>query len=95
MSVIPKFLSRVGDANLFGGKLTVGAKSVFASGLPVATHPNITTPHPFGFHHKAAKTILTPSDATIFVEGKPVVKVGTPTTCGDPIMQGAPTIIVP
>ena len=92
---MPVFLSRVGDDNGIGGKLTIGAKSVFAAGLPVATHPNVISPHPGGFRHKLAKTIVTPSDATIFVEGKPLVKVGTPTTCGHPIVTGAPTIIVP
>lgn len=95
MSILPSFLSRLGDDNGVGGKLTIFAKSVIAEGFPVATHPNILTPHPGGPHHAAAKTIFKPTDATIIVEGKPIVKVGTLTTCGHPIMSGATTIIVP
>lgn len=92
---MPSFLSRIGDSNGVGGKLTVGAKTVFASGLPVALNPNIITPHPGGFHHKVSKTIIKPTDATVIVEGQPVVRVGTPTTCGHVIATGAKTIILP
>lgn len=91
---MPSFLSRVGDVNTVGGKLIRGAKTVIASGLPVAINPSPVTSHPFGKHHKVSKTIVTPTDATVFVEGQPVVKVGTPTTCRHVISTGAKTIIV-
>lgn len=90
---MPGPLSRIGDDNGFGGKLVRGAKTVFASGLPVALNPSPVTPHPWGFSHKVAKTII-PTVPTVFVEGNPVVNVGTATTCGHPIVTGANTIIV-
>lgn len=92
---MPKPISRVGDSNIVGGKLTVGAKSVIASGMPVALNPNVVTPHPSGFHHKAAKTIVGLNDFTVLVEGRPVVRLGTKTTCGHPIVTGAITVLVP
>ena len=92
---MPGFLSRLGDNNGIGGKLVRTAKSVIPSGLPVAISPGPITPHPGGFHHKAAKTIVTPKDATVIAEGFPVVKSGTLTTCGHPIITGTKTIIVP
>lgn len=92
---MPSFLSRVGDVNNAGGKLLRGAKTVFAVGLPVALNPSPVTPHPYGKHHKVSKTIVKPTDATIIVEGQPVVRVGTPTTCGHVIATGAKTIILP
>jgi uncharacterized Zn-binding protein involved in type VI secretion len=92
---MPGFLSRLGDNNGIGGKLVRTAKSVIASGLPVALNPGPVTPHPGGFHHKAAKTIVGPTDMSVIVEGFPVVKTGTKTTCGHPIITGTKTIIVP
>ena len=38
-------LSRVGDMNLFGGKIINGAKTVIANGKQVGLHPSLITPH--------------------------------------------------
>lgn len=90
---MPGFLSRVGDNNGVGGKLIRGAKTVIASGLPAALNVSPITPHPGGLTHKSAKTIPTPS--TVIIEGSPIIKTGTKTTCGHPIITGSKTIIVP
>ena len=92
---MPRPISRFGDNNGVGGFLTRCAKTVIASGKPVALGPNPITPHPGGFHHKVSKTIVMPTDLTVLVEGQPVVGVGTKTTCGHPIVTGAITVIIP
>lgn len=90
---MPSYLSRVGDHNGIGGKLIRGAKTVIAAGRPAALNPSPITPHPAGPAHKIAKTIPTPS--TVIIEGSPIVKSGTMTTCKHSIITGSVTIIVP
>jgi uncharacterized Zn-binding protein involved in type VI secretion len=87
-------LSRVGDMNLFGGKIINGAKTVIANGKQVGLHPSLITPHfPFKKLHLLAFT--TGGSPTVFAEGKPVLKVGTSATCGHSIVIGSPNVFVP
>lgn len=90
---MPGFLSRIGDINTGKGRLLRGARTVFASGKNVALNSSPLTPHPAGARHKVSKTIPRPS--SIIIEGNPIVKVGTTTTCNHRILQGDRTIIVP
>ena len=85
-------LSRKGDANNGGGKLLTGAKTVFANGIAVSIHVSDISPHGPGPHAKAKTTDGSPS---VFVEGKPVVRVGSGNTCGHKIVQGSPNVNVP
>ncbi len=85
-------LSRLGDTNGVGGKLTVGASSVFINGIPAAVHTNTISAHsPFGRAHPphaAAKTTGGVT-STVFIEGKPVVMKGTSTSCGHSITDAS------
>lgn len=86
-------ISRVGDTNAVGGKIIRGAKTVVANGIPVGLHVSAITPHPAGPTHKASVT--TTGSPTVFVEGMPVLRVGSTSTCGHPIIIGSPNIEVP
>jgi len=87
-------LSRVGDANLFGGMIIKGASTVIANGKKVGLHPSLITPHfPFKKLHLLAFT--TGGSPTVFAEGKPVLKVGSSATCGHSIVIGSPNVFVP
>ena len=91
-------LSRVGDQNQAGGKIQDGAGTVFANGLQVGLHTSGVTPHaPWSRKahppHRSSKT--TSGSPTVYAEGKPVLKVGSGTTCGHSIAQGSPDIEVP
>ncbi len=86
-------LSRIGDTNQVGGQIIRGAGTVFANGIPVGLHVSPITPHPAGPKHKASVTIT--ASPTVFVEGQPVLRVGTVTSCGHIIITGSPTIDVP
>jgi uncharacterized Zn-binding protein involved in type VI secretion len=90
-------LSRMGDANTTGGKITRGAGTVFANGIAVGLHVSGITPHaPYGRPHpphKAAKT--TDGSPTVICEGVPVLRVGSGNTCGHKIVQGSPDVNVP
>lgn len=90
-----KPISRVGDANQAGGKLTMGAFTVFANGKPVATHPSFITPHPPHKDPRHNCAFTTSGSLTVFAQGKPVVRVGTGNTCGHTIIQGSKDIFVP
>lgn len=85
-------LSRKGDKNNAGGQIVRGASTVFANGKPVALHVSDITPHGSG-PHKVAKT--TQGSPTVFCEGVPVLREGSPNTCGHKIVQGSQDISVP
>jgi uncharacterized Zn-binding protein involved in type VI secretion len=89
-------LSRKGDRNTTGGKITRGASTVVCNGIPVGLHVSPITPHsprPKRQPHKAAKT--TNGSPTVFCEGLPVLRVGSGNTCGHKIVQGSPNVNVP
>lgn len=84
-------ISRVGDATEAGGTLMTGAEGVFINGIPVALHVCQVTPHaPWGRphppHHVSRTTDGSPS---VFAEGKPVVRIGSGTTCGHKVIGGS------
>jgi len=86
--------SRIGDINSAGGKILRGAKSVFISGLPAGLHVSSVTPHlPFKNPHKASFTVT--GSPTVFCENAPLLRVGSQTTCGHPIVQGSLTVRCP
>lgn len=95
MLSVPKPLSRVGDMNQAGGKILRGAKTVFATYLPVGIQPSPISPHPPFDHLHSVATTLPINAPTVFVEGFPVIRVGTLCSCGHPIAQGSLTVLVP
>jgi|TARA_X000001036_G_scaffold389805_1_gene387085 uncharacterized Zn-binding protein involved in type VI secretion len=91
---MPK-LSRKDDKNTTGGKILKGAESVFAVGKPVGLHVSEISPHkpkPKEKPHKSAKT--TEGSPTVFVEGKPVLYLGSGNDCKHKIVEGADTVFV-
>lgn len=89
-------LSRQGDVNSAGGKILRGASSVVANGKPVGLHTSTISPHaPFGKPHPPhAAASTTSGSSTVFVEGQPVLMVGSGVSCGHNIIQGSPDIDV-
>ena len=91
-------ISRVGDKNQAGGSIKDGAGTVYANGIKVGLHTSSITPHaPFArrAHPPHADSKTTSGSSTVYAEGKPVLKVGSGTTCGHSIAQGSPDIEVP
>jgi uncharacterized Zn-binding protein involved in type VI secretion len=90
-------ISRVGDANETGGKITGGAGTVFANGKKVGQLGNTLTPHaPFGRPHPPHKdATITTASSTVYADGKPVAKVGSGNSCGHSIVEGSPNVNVP
>jgi uncharacterized Zn-binding protein involved in type VI secretion len=87
-------VSRLGDINTTGGKILRGAKSVFINGLPAGLNVSPITPHkPFNGPHKASSTVT--GSPTVFCENAPVLRVGSITTCGHPIIQGSLNVFCP
>lgn len=90
-------LSRLNDTNNAGGKIMNGASSVECNGIPVGLHVSQMSPHaPYGKRHpphRAAKT--TSASPSVFVENKPVLRVGSGNTCGHTINKGSPDVEVP
>ena len=89
---------RIGDANIAGGlAVGAGAPSVFINGRPACVPFTQVTPHPCCgvpgcFKHCVAKTTL--GSSKVRVEGKPLVYVGSPDTCGHPRAQGSRNVTV-
>jgi uncharacterized Zn-binding protein involved in type VI secretion len=82
-------LSRVGDQCSGGGKIVNGAGTVFANGIAVGLHVSSITSHDDGPHRNASTTSGSP---TVFVEGKPVLRVGSSISCGHSVTQGSPDV---
>lgn len=89
--------SRLGDANTVGGKIMNGAKTVYINGQPAGLHVSQITPHsPWGKPHpphSASRT--TEGSPTVYVEGKPLLRKGSGTTCGHPIAEGSSDVFCP
>ena len=93
-SIIGRGASRIGDINSAGGRILRGAKSVLISGLPAGLHVSPVTPHlPFNGPHRASFTVT--GSPTVFCEYSPLLRVGSVTTCGHPIVQGSLTVRCP
>ena len=90
-------VSRVGDVNSAGGKLTRGASTVFLDGKPVALHTSPVTPHqPWGTPHPPHNNSVTTSGSgTVICEGSPVVRIGSTTSCGHSIVGGSESTTAP
>ena len=85
------------------GFVAVGAKTVYANGLPVALlgsqctyHGNPNNPKAPGFNPLCAHSAVTKGSPTVYVEGVPVARLGDVTLCGHFILgpSAAPNIIV-
>lgn len=85
-------MSRLGDTNQAGGKITRAARSVFCNGIGVGLHVSPISPHGPGTHASAKTTEGSP---TVFAEGDPVLRIGSGNTCGHSIVQGSKNVFVP
>ena len=83
------------DKNQMGGAIMHGAGTVFANGLPVGLHCSPITPHFPYIIPTHLYAVTTNGSPTVFVEGQPVLRVGSGNTCGDTIIEGSPNIFVP
>jgi len=91
-------ISRLNDKNTTGGKIQKGASTVFANGVAVGLHgPSPITPHDPSNQspHQQAKT--TEGSPSVFAEGLPVLRIGTPNDCGcgHKIVDGSEDVFVP
>lgn len=90
--------SRLGDTNAEGGKILHGADTVFINGQPAGLHVSEITPHaPWRRKshppHRSSKT--TEGSPSVIVEGQPLLRIGSSTTCGHPIVQGSSDVFCP
>lgn len=75
----------------------MGASTVLVNGRPLV-YPGVSvTPHPCcgspgcGIHCSASTS---GGSSTVFVEGKPVIRVGDSDTCGHARAQGSPNVYI-
>jgi uncharacterized Zn-binding protein involved in type VI secretion len=65
------------------GIIEIGALSVFATGLPVATVGDPLTPHQYTkFNPQCKLAFVATGNPTVLVEGRPVAFLGSKCTCG-------------
>ncbi len=87
-------ISRKGDKNSAGAPLLRGAGTVYACGEPVALHSSPVASHRRTSSHKRSKT--TSASPTVYADGSPVVREGSSTSCGHPIVAaGGVNVYVP
>lgn len=82
-------VSRVGDADSGGGRVTAGVDSVIVNGRPIAVNGNPVSGHGRS-PHSSPRTAggLT----TVLAGGVPVTRVGDADTCGHARAQGSPNV---
>jgi uncharacterized Zn-binding protein involved in type VI secretion len=89
---------RIGDPNSAGGAAVgAGASSVRINGRPACTPGTGVTPHPCCgrpgcIKHCAAKTTI--GSRRVLVEGKPLIYVGSPDSCGHSRALGSRDVII-
>ena len=89
---------RRGDPNSAGGVVTGPcAPSVSVKGRPVSVPGDRVTAHPCCprprcIKHCKARTTI--GSRTVFAEGKPIVYVGSPDSCGHPRALGSNNVFV-
>lgn len=95
---MPGLVCRVGDKNAAGGVILNGDPSVLVNFRPVATLGSKVTPHPCcgaeGCPPVHCAALTTSSNATVLVNGKPIVTFGDVDTCGHPRLLGSKDVIV-
>ena len=89
---MPK-IARKDDTTVGKGMVVTVASTVFANGIAVGIHTSDIAKHPGGGKHNASKT--TEGSPTVFADGKPVLRVGSGSTCGHKVNQGSPDVFVP
>jgi uncharacterized Zn-binding protein involved in type VI secretion len=82
-----KPVCRLGDINTGLGKAIATSKTVYANFLPVALVGNMLTPHIKGPRHAVARIIT--GSPTVFVEGRPVARFGSISSCGHKMITGS------
>jgi uncharacterized Zn-binding protein involved in type VI secretion len=90
-------ISRQGDKNQAGGAIMRGSGSVFVNGKPVGLHVSQITPHaPWGRPHPPHDAaVTTDGSPTVFVDGVPVLRIGSGNSCGHSIVEGSGDVFVP
>ena len=94
---MPKVVRR-GDANSAGGLVTGPcAPSVIVNGRPVSLPGDRVTPHPCCgrpgcTRHCVARTTL--ASSRVIAEGKGIVYVGSPDSCGHPRATGSRDVVI-
>jgi uncharacterized Zn-binding protein involved in type VI secretion len=95
---MPGLVCRVGDKNAAGGVILNGDATVLVNNRPVAVLGGSVTPHPCCGKkgcpptHCSAKT--TSKNASVLVNGKPIVTFGDVDTCGHSRLGGSTNVIV-
>lgn len=95
---MPGLVCRVGDRNAVGGVILNGDPTVLVNNRPVAILGSRVTPHPCcgqkGCPPTHCSATATSTNATVLVNGKPIVTFGDIDTCGHARMGGSRDVIV-
>lgn len=86
-----KPLCRMFDINNGFGQVVATSKTVYANFLPVALMGDPLTPHLKGSRHAVSKIVT--GSPTVFVEGRPVARLGSIATCGHRMITGSPNVL--
>ncbi len=82
-----KPVCKLGDINAGLGRTIATSKTVLVNGLPAALMGDILTPHIKGPKHAVSKIVT--GSPTVFVEGRPLARVGSITSCKHRMITGS------
>ncbi len=82
-----KPICRMGDLSAGLGKAIATSRTVYANFLPVALVGNMLTPHIKGPRHAVSRIVT--GSPTVFIEGRPVARLGSISSCGHKMITGS------
>ena len=88
---------RQGDTNSAGGVVKGGSPSVLINGRNAITPGQSVTPHPccgLPFCARHCVAVTGRGSSSVYVEGKPLVYVGSSDSCGHSRATGSPDVII-
>lgn len=81
-------IALVGKSTAGGVILGPGSSTVFADGSPISLNGDKVQPHsPSKTPHAGSPSVIS-STSGVYVEGKPVVRIGDKATCGHSVSGG-------
>jgi uncharacterized Zn-binding protein involved in type VI secretion len=70
------------------GPIVRGSPNVFINGLPAARQSDEV------IHSNHPPEAIVKGSSTVFINGLPAARLGDPVSCGDPITNGSPNVII-
>ncbi len=89
------FAARINDLTAHNGVVSgSGVANVLIGGFPAAVAGDARTVHICGLTPPHSPSLFPVGSTTVFIGGRPALRVGDIAGCGAPIISGMPTVLI-